>query len=179
MTRCGPHALALVGLRCTGKSTVGALVARRAGCRFVDLDEEVAAAAGLANAGEVIDTLGLQDFREREEAALERALVRHDASRVVIATGGGAIESEASRVTLSRSAFTVWLRAGPRLLADRMEADPTFRPRLVGDSALAEILALDARRAPLYRGAARRAVDVDGREPYELATWIFTAWGGH
>ena len=43
--RSGGAALAmrvfLVGVACVGKTTVGAILARRLGCRFLDLDEEV------------------------------------------------------------------------------------------------------------------------------------------
>ena len=44
----------LIGLRCSGKTTVGPLLAQRLGRLFVDLDDRPAAAAGCGRAGEAL-----------------------------------------------------------------------------------------------------------------------------
>jgi shikimate kinase len=59
----------LVGLMGSGKSTVGPLVAARLGLPFIDLDAEVASAAGRSVA-EVFAAEGEAGFRRREAAAL-------------------------------------------------------------------------------------------------------------
>ena len=92
----GRRVLALVGLRCSGKTTVGRALAERSGAAFVDLDEQVAFQAGLGSAGEVIEALGLERFREMEAAALARVLEAAE-DRTVLATGGGPWSERARR----------------------------------------------------------------------------------
>src|SRR5688572_17296845 len=111
----GPRPLALVGLRCVGKSTVGALLARKLGLGFVDLDECIQFALQSdccsSHAPSLADSIrahGWEAFREREAAELARLL--EDGEPRVIATGGGVVEREASRRLLRQRSRVVWLR---------------------------------------------------------------------
>lgn len=80
---------------------------------------------------------------------------------VVIACGGGVVESESSRRALERLATCVWLRVSTKELARRMRSDPTLRPSLTGGDPVGEIEAVLARREPLYAEVA--AITIDGR----------------
>lgn len=169
--------LALVGLRCSGKTTVGRALAELSGAAFRDLDEEVASRAGLGSAGEVIEELGLDRFRELESAALARVL-ETAGGRTVLATGGGAVESAGSVERLRQDAFVVWLRAPLGVLRQRMGDDPTSaRPRITpGDED--EFISLDRRRGPLYEAAADVVLDVGDRAPGDLAAALDGIWRG-
>src|SRR6185437_526734 len=63
------HGLALVGLRGSGKSTVGRLLARRLGRPFVDADVELEARAGRP-IREIFAEQGEPAFRDWEERVL-------------------------------------------------------------------------------------------------------------
>jgi 3-dehydroquinate synthetase len=98
----GKH-LALIGFMGAGKTTAGQEVAERTGRPFVDTDQEIERRHGpipeLFERGEA-------EFRHLEEQVVAEALAGPDA---VIALGGGAILSEATRERLRAQAFTVWL----------------------------------------------------------------------
>ncbi len=196
MSPCLPPRLALVGLRGAGKTVVGKLVAELTGAAFVDLDERIAEAAGVKHAGEVIERQGLPAFRKLEREHLAKSLA--EPRRLVLSTGGGAIEDAGSRDLLRTAALTIWLRAPLEVLIQRVASDENregasggrapLRPSILaaeGDSGLvdagsvdAEFALLSERRSPLYREVARRAIDVEFLQPDEIARRVETIWVG-
>ena len=105
--------LAFVGLRCTGKSTVGALVAREFGAGFVDLDEALqysfqsdCCSAHGTSLTEWIEAHGWEAFRDAEQAELARVLGGGEVR--VVATGGGVVERAANRQLLAARCTVVW-----------------------------------------------------------------------
>ncbi len=151
-----PRPIALVGLRASGKTTLGRLLAERLGRAFVDLDDEVsredAALRGSAEtrpAGEILASEGEPRFRDLEERALERVLSRTDA--LVIATGGGVVERARNRLLLRTRARCVWLAVPVEELQRRMRADATVRPALMGNDPVAEVAEIASRREGWFR----------------------------
>lgn len=172
-----PHNIFLVGYRCTGKTTVGRLLAERLGWSFADVDDRIEAVAGRTIA-EIFATGGEGEFRDREAASLVELCER---SRCVIATGGGAVLREANRRVLKANGFVAWLTATPETLWQRLEADPTTaarRPNLTATGGQDEVRALVAARENLYREVADFAVASDTLSPEAVADAIFTAWNG-
>lgn len=168
------RSLAFVGLRCTGKSTVGALVAREFDAGFVDLDEALrysfqsdCCSAHGTSLGEWIEAHGWDAFRDAEQAELARVLGNGEPR--VIATGGGVVEREANRRLLALGTTVVWLRESIEVLARRAAADGRGRPALVAGGWANEFREIGARRAPLYAECAHIAIDCGGRAPAELA----------
>ncbi|MFN0007107.1 MAG: shikimate kinase [Planctomycetota bacterium] len=151
--------MALIGPRCSGKTSVGRELARLLAWPFVDLDDEIAAARAAPGAGEVLAEVGEPAFRALEERLLRERIAQ--GGPVVIACGGGVVENENSRQVLARRATCVWLRVSATELARRMRADPTIRPSLTGGDPVEEIETVMARREPLYAEVA--AITIDGR----------------
>ena len=159
--------IALVGLRCSGKSTLGRLLASELGLPFVDLDEELGAIEGSGRpAGELLGALGEADFRELEERALGQCLAR---GAQVLATGGGVVESEVNREVLAQRARVVWLDAADEVLLARRVADPAARPLLAGRDAREELLVLRERRGPHYSALGGASIDTHSREAAVVA----------
>jgi XRE family aerobic/anaerobic benzoate catabolism transcriptional regulator len=148
--------LALVGLRGAGKSTVGPRVAGALGARFVELDLEVEAAAGLA-LPELFELHGEAYFRRLERETLRRLLAEREAP-LVLAAGGGLVTDAESWRLLCASALTVWLRAEAADHYQRVVDQGDLRPMRNRPAAMAELEALLTARAPLY---ARAQVVVD------------------
>lgn len=195
----GRPMLALVGLRGSGKTTVGREVAQRLGGRWLDLDDEVAKAAGMASAAEVIEREGLGRFRLWESEALSETLsgaAAHFASSgavTVLSTGGGALESERSVNLLEGGAFSIWLRAPYAALVQRVAADaarsveearpnrgvPGDRPALVEGAApgsVDEFKVLGDRRHPIFDRVADAAIDVEGLSVEAVADEVCRVW---
>ena len=172
--RFGPRVhVALLGLRCAGKSAIGTELAERLALPFVDLDLELALAFGGHEdgvpraAGEILRREGVERFRDLEEATLIEALLRPRPH--VIATGGGVVERAANRRRLAGSAACVWLRVPLDELARRMRADPTARPSILGKDPVEEIADLARRREPRYAETADLALDCGLRDPAAIA----------
>ncbi len=164
------RAFALVGLRASGKSTVGRALAELLHVPFVDLDEELVRASKFPSIGELFITLGEPAFREIETRVLEDTLANDES--IVIATGGGVVERERNRVLLAEHAFVVWLDVPVPELQRRLRADPVERPSLTGPDAVSEVPEIARRREPLYAALAALRVAADSGTPTEIAAGI-------
>jgi shikimate kinase / 3-dehydroquinate synthase len=145
-----PPTIVLTGMMGTGKTTVGQLLAGHLGRPFLDLDDEIARAAGRSVAA-VFAGEGEDGFRVRERAAV-LALSPEGPPRV-IATGGWTLADPASRTHIETLGTLVCLSAAPETIAARVALAPGDRPLLAtADSAAAA--ALLARRRPVYDSVA-------------------------
>ena len=154
-----PRVLALVGLRCSGKSSLARRWSERTGAPFADLDDLLLELAGeqAGSAGDLLASVGEAEFRRRESSALE-AYLANDLP-AVLATGGGAILSAANRAALRERCLVVWLDAPPEVLAERLRADDKRRPSLTGEDPALELAVLAKQREPLYREVAHLRLD--------------------
>src|SRR5438045_8294134 len=82
--------LCLAGFMCSGKTTVGTLLARQLAWRFVDLDDRIEESAGL-RISEFFERHGEPAFRALEAEKLRAVLGRAAETKesVVLALGGG------------------------------------------------------------------------------------------
>jgi shikimate kinase/3-dehydroquinate synthase len=164
--------VALVGLPGSGKSAVGAALARRLGWRHADTDALVEQGAGTSIAA-VFAAEGEAGFRARELAALREAL-RGDGP-VVVSCGGGLAAQPAASALLLESAWVVWLDAADPVLLRRL-GDASGRPLLRADPAGA-LGVLRAERAPAY-GRAHLRVDVDAWDVEEVVDAVVDGLAG-
>src|SRR5689334_23190909 len=136
----------LTGFMATGKTAVGRALARRLGRRFVDLDEAVERASGIAVA-EIFARFGEVGFRERERETLVSLCADDDA---VVATGGGSVLDPRNRRAMRASGTIVCLTAPPQAILVRAGSGAD-RPLLAGAGNRAErITKLLAERADAY-----------------------------
>jgi shikimate kinase/3-dehydroquinate synthase len=166
--------IVVAGFMAAGKSTVGRLLARRLARPFADGDAEVERRSG-RSVRALFERDGEAAFRALEETVTRDLLLRDDAP--VIALGGGALVSEATRALVRERAFCAWLDVPFATAWERVGA-PGARP-LAGDRASFE--RLGASRAGIYRAAADAIVA--GDEPAEvvagaLAQLVWTRAGG-
>jgi shikimate kinase len=138
----------LCGTAGSGKSTVGAIVARTLGRTFVDIDRLVEHQAGM-KVRTIFQRDGEAAFRARERAAVVRALA--SPAPLVIALGGGSLENDATFADV-RAHTLVWLEAPVWALASRVMATGD-RPLLAGGDTVARLRELAAAREPRYRQA--------------------------
>lgn len=161
--------IVLTGFMGSGKSTVGPLLARRLGWRFIDADEAIAEEAGCSIPA-IFHSRGEAGFRQIEHALIAR-LARQDA--LVLSLGGGAIETEATRQLLL---------AAPQTLLVHLEVElATTLRRCQGTEAERPVLADHAnlerryqKRMPLYR-TAHLSIAVDALTPEQIVDAITRA----
>lgn len=164
--------VALIGLSGAGKTTVAPRIASRLGCAWIDLDSEIARAAG-ADVPGIIRREGEAAFRAREAAALRIALEEDPRPRLVVACGAGALLDPENRARLTARALTVWLRVSPETAAGRLGAMPgKARPLLEGNDPASRLSALWEARRESYEAAGTAVVDTEGRTPDEVADLV-------
>ncbi len=147
MASAGKSGVVLIGYRGSGKSTVGARLAKCLGMPFVDTDALVIQEAGMSIA-EIFAREGEEGFRQREVHAVSGI---SDQQPAVISAGGGMVLNEGAMSTLKSGRRVVWLTARPAVLAARIAADGSDRPPLTELPATREVETVLARREPLYR----------------------------
>jgi XRE family aerobic/anaerobic benzoate catabolism transcriptional regulator len=154
-----PRVVALLGLRGAGKTTIGKQLARRLHVRFVELDRRIEKAADMSLA-ELFSLYGEDYYRRLERETLADVLA--EKRPMVMATGGGIVESPETYALLKKSAVTVWLRAAPEDHWNRVVRQGDRRPMADHPQAMADLRALLAARETLYAGA-DHTVDTSGR----------------
>lgn len=142
--------VALIGLRGSGKSSVGRDLARQLDCPFVELDGLIENEVGLGLA-EIFAIHGEGYYRRLEQEVLLRFI--SNGAPTVLATGGSLVTDRATFDLLKRSAVTVWLRARPELHLRRVTAQGDRRPMAGRADPLSELRSLLREREPLYSEA--------------------------
>ncbi len=154
----------LVGFMGSGKSTVGALLAREIGWPFSDLDSIIEAGQS-ATIREIFEHSGEPFFRQIERAALTEV---SKAEPAVIALGGGTFAQEANVGFIRETGgATIWLDCPSEELQRRC-ATLNNRPLFRDPESFVQLL--EQRRS--YYQLAEYRVSTEGREPREVVEQI-------
>jgi shikimate kinase len=161
-----PQTILLIGLRGSGKSTLGRMLADRLGIGFEDLDALTLRAMGFDTVAGAWEAAGEGAFRAVEVAALAGAIGRAATTGGVIALGGGTPMSlGAEAVIRDAGAMVVYLRGEPAILRARLSDGPgDDRPSLTGADPLAEIDRVFRDRDGVYRAIADSVVELPAHE---------------
>ncbi len=157
----------LVGLMGAGKTSVGRMLARRLDMKFFDADAEIERITGV-KIPVIFEIEGESGFRSREEKMIQQ-LTSLDG--IVLATGGGAVISDASRRFLKSRGRVIYLRAAPEDLWRRTRRDRN-RPLLQTADPLGKLRSLHEQRDPLYMETAHIVVDTGSQSVAHLTSRI-------
>ncbi|HBK43433.1 MULTISPECIES: shikimate kinase [unclassified Polynucleobacter] len=144
----------LIGLMGAGKSTVGKLLAKKLGRRFLDADHVIEDRCGV-KIPVIFEMEGEDGFRKREAQAIRDITAEHD---VILATGGGAVLLPENRQFLSERGTVIYLHANPMELWHRTKGGEG-RPLLKNGDAKKILENLYAVRDPLYREIADYVIE--------------------
>jgi len=159
--------LVLIGYRGTGKSTVGAIMAKRLKMPLVNLDDRIAAKAGM-RIPEIVEKHGWDHFRDLESEVVAE-VVKGD--KQVLDCGGGVILREKNVALLKKAGKVFWCKASITSIVSRIK-DGTERPSLTGKSFTDEVAEVLREREPKYCAAADHIVDTDNKTPEQVAQEI-------
>jgi shikimate kinase len=156
--------ISVIGMPGSGKSTVGAMLARALGLELVDAD-------GLIEAQEqqtlqqIMDTRGNAVFRAIEEQVLTQMPLFSS----VISTGGSVIYSEKIMARLSAHSTVVYLRARFETIEYRVSLAPHRGIASDGEQTLRDLY---EERVPLYERYGDIVVDCDDVTPEQITATI-------
>ena len=176
--------LILIGMKSSGKSTSGRILARKLGRSFTDMDAQIERLHREQKQEnlcfrDIFAKHGKEYFRNLETAALRALVNSRDEAPSVLATGGGLPLAEENRTLLARLGTIVFLDVHQDVLLSRILKGgiPAFFP-YPDDPArsLAEILAA---RRPVYRALAHLTIECGGEAPETIAETIINRLEQH
>ena len=156
--------IVLIGMPGSGKSTIGNVLSKLIGYRFLDTDTVIQNMEGKV-LQDIIDEDGLNSFKTAEE----KALCSVYCDETVIATGGSAIYSERGMKYLSKKSKIVYLKLDICELESRLSNLATRGVAGAKDKTIAQLF---EERSPLYEKYADCTVDCTGGEVSENALKI-------
>ncbi len=160
----------LVGFMGSGKSLMGAALAKELGVNFFDLDKVIEKKAG-KDVAAIFAAEGEKHFRELEKNSLTGLLLEDD---YVLACGGGTPCFSDNMEKMNEAGVVIYLKMSTDHLVERLEAEIDSRPLLKGKTGhelwtfVHELL---QEREPDYLKA-KYKVRATGLKPAELAEFI-------
>ncbi|MHC4824761.1 MAG: shikimate kinase [Planctomycetota bacterium] len=145
-----PLGIALLGIRGSGKSTLGASLAASMNLPFLELDQAIEERAGLA-LSELFALHGESYYRRLGGEVIEQLIA--EGSPFVVALPGGIVLDTHAFEMVADNFTTVWLRTEPEDCMNRVLAQGDHRPMEGHADAMAELRKLLAAREPYYRRA--------------------------
>ena len=157
----------LVGLMGAGKTTVGKVLAKRLGLKFIDSDQEIEARTG-ATISWIFEIEGEKSFRDREVETIAELASQQG---IVLATGGGSVIRSEAREVLKKCGIVIYLRASVGNILKRTQHDKS-RPLLQTKNRRAKLEALSREREPMYQEVADIVVDTGRPNVHAMVQFI-------
>lgn len=172
--------VAIVGLKHSGKSTVGRIVAKALGWKWLDTDELIVAQHGARSVRELFASVGAAKFGSFEAETIAWITATHH--NAIVSTGGGVVENEEAWSRLRAATAVVFLDEKMDVLVSRIFRDgiPAFLDQKDPQQDFERIA---TRRRASYAAGAQFVLAVNGRTPAQLSEeligWIkeVTAYG--
>ncbi len=160
--------IVLIGMRGSGKTAVGKILAQKLGKEFIEMDELITRKTGLS-IPEIVEKHGWGKFRDIEEELTGEVSGRDN---IINASGGGVVTREKNIAKLKKSGVLVWLQADFDTLVSRTGED-TDRPPLVEGRTRREDMEITFKeRKPLYQQAADLTINTENKTPEEAADLV-------
>lgn len=156
--------IVLIGMPGCGKSTVGVLLAKAAGKRFVDTDLALQETENQL-LQQILDKEGMDYFLQAEE----NIMLQTEESDSVIATGGSAVYSVPGMRHLKQTGIAIYLKLPLSTIENRLS---NIKTRGIALAPGETIASLYEKRIPLYERYADIIVEAEGLEAEAVVTQI-------
>lgn len=163
----------LIGFRCTGKTTIGRIIADTLQMGFIDADDEIVKQQGMP-ISDIVNKHGWDYFREKESCIIKEI---SDRGNHVVATGGGVVLNKDNVAHMKKSGIVIWLMANPETVKNRIlqdEKTKQSRPSLTSKGVIDEIEETMEIRKPYYQEAMDFYIDTNNIEVKEIADRIIS-----
>ncbi len=161
--------IVLIGMRGSGKTTVGKMLSQHLKKEFIAMDKLVAEKAGM-EITLIVKKHGWEYFRDLEAKVTKEVSQKEN---IIIATGGGVVVRPENVQALKKHGKIFWLTVGVDTLLKRIGNDAN-RPSLTGKSPKEDMEETQKQRQKLYEQAADVIVDTENVAPKEVMEEIIT-----
>lgn len=170
--------LTLVGYMGAGKSTIGKKLAQELNVQFVDLDEFIEEKEQkpipilFKEKGEIY-------FRKKENQYLKIFFQKYE--KAILSTGGGTPVFYNNMELINQNSFSVYLRANPQQLAQRISPKIKERPLVahLSEEDLPEFIAKHLFERSVFYEKAKLTIATDHQSPDEIVGEILQAFKNH
>lgn len=146
--------LILTGMPACGKSTLGVVLAKTLGMRFVDTDLLIQEVEN-CKLQEIIDERGMEEFLRIEEKVLSEV----EAENSIISTGGSAVYSDKAMKHLGSIGDVVYIKLSLEEIERRLNNIKTRGIAMKPGETLADLYNM---RVPLYEKYADITIETEG-----------------
>ena len=160
--------LVLLGMMGVGKTTLGKIVAKKIGLKFIDTDANIEENCSM-KISEIFKRKGEKFFRLEENEEVLKSLKE---SNSVIALGGGAFINKTIRDNVLKSAVSIWLDVDLKDLNKRIKWN-NKRPLLNEEDNLKKINKLYDERKNIYK-LANHKINCNNLSKENIAKKIIT-----
>ncbi|MBO8430903.1 shikimate kinase [Spirochaetes bacterium] len=159
--------IGFVGMMGSGKTTIARELNRvLKDYTFVDIDAEIEKGSG-KKISEIFLRFGEPRFRMLESEKIRKFLA---GKKQIISFGGGAFEDEFNREIILKNCLTIYLKASPEEIFNRIKAE-THRPLLSKNFSIERIKEILRKRETNYQKA-DTVIDTTGKSPYDIVVEI-------
>ena len=164
--------IVLIGMRGTGKTTVGRLLSEKLQKQFIETDRLIEERVGMEIA-QIVAKNGWEDFRKKEAEVIASLASKENC---VISCGGGVVINDENIKLVQKHGVLFLLLASINTMLSRI-GDDQNRPSLLGKtSRRADMEEVWLNRRKLYYNAAQEAIDTEKLTPEEVASKITQIW---
>ncbi|PIZ75154.1 hypothetical protein COY05_04665 [Candidatus Peregrinibacteria bacterium CG_4_10_14_0_2_um_filter_38_24] len=154
--------IALTGLRGSGKTKVGTILAEKLGVKFHDLDKEIEKKIK-TTIKDFVEKKGWKSFRKIESEVLEKLIKKLETKKsakekiTILSLGGGAIIQEKNAKLLKKNCFVIYLQDTPenctkKITESNKKHERDNRPSLTSQKTLlSEMKGLYKTRHKIYK----------------------------
>tara|TARA_Y100000992_G_scaffold144538_1_gene95982 strand:+ start:33 stop:536 length:504 start_codon:yes stop_codon:yes gene_type:complete len=153
----------LIGPMGTGKSTTGRNLSEKLDYDFYDTDKLIEKVEG-RKIKDIFEQDGEDYFRQKESEALSETKILKN---VVIATGGGIVEREESRLFLENEDKVIFLDSSPERQYERTK-NSKKRPLLNDGDSLEILKKLYEKRFNFYEAVSKKKISMDNLDTEEI-----------
>lgn len=162
--------IVLIGMPGAGKSTVGVILAKTLGKKFIDTDLLIQ-----EKEKRLLQAILNQDGTAKFKKIEENVLLSMNPEGSVIATGGSAVYSEAAMKHLKNAGITVYLKLSYEEINNRLSNITTRGVVMSGGQSLHDVY---KERIPLYEKFADLTIDCEGRSVEQIVEEIINKVNG-
>ena len=163
--------IVLIGFMCSGKTTIGRILAKKINYTFIDTDHHISKNENLT-VGEIFDTKGEEYFRKLETQTVKE--FSKSLKGTILSTGGGLPIREENVPFLKEIGRVIFLKASKETVISRLNPK-VERPLLLESNPEEKIENLLNQRNPIYEKVADIEIDTNNKSMESIVEEIIEA----